>query len=80
MPTKAKPSAAARPSAAEKGGWGVSPDCYSATRLCANKAKRCDQQRKEGDLSLQQQPTRIRIKNNRRETYHLQDKDTQALL
>jgi hypothetical protein len=32
----------ARPSAAEKGGPEVTPDCYSTTRPCAKEAKRSD--------------------------------------
>jgi hypothetical protein len=41
-PEKAKPSKAARPSAAEKGGSWVSPDCDSTTRPGAKEAKLSD--------------------------------------
>jgi hypothetical protein len=47
-PKKAKPSAAARPSAAMKKGLGASPDCDPAARRCSNEAKRSDHAERSG--------------------------------
>jgi hypothetical protein len=103
-----KPSAAARPSAAEKAGSEVSPDYDTTPAHFQKKAKRSGEgglgvstgygdpkrmhakegqaqqprraQQKEVAFRRQQQPTRNKSKNKRRENCRLQGEETPALV